>query len=91
MVITGNAGDGKTAFLEHLEGQAAEHHQAAFEEQRANGAAFSEAGRRFMLNHDGSQDEEAKDNGSVLAEFFAPYGGPDALAWPGDESPGHRD
>jgi serine/threonine protein kinase len=86
VVITGNAGDGKTAFLEHLEGQAAEHHQAAFEEPRANGAAFTVAGRRFVLNHDGSQDEEAKDNSSVLTEFFAPYAGPDALAWPGDQT-----
>ncbi len=39
-----------------------------------------------MLNHDGSQDEDAKSNDEVLSDFFHPYRGPDPAGWPDDQT-----
>jgi serine/threonine protein kinase len=86
VVITGNAGDGKTAFLEQLTAEAVERHGAVPGAARANGADFTLAGRAFLLNHDGSQDEDARDNDAVLADFFAPYRGASPSSWPSDQT-----
>ncbi|SPT60098.1 methylation-associated defense system protein kinase MAD6 [Actinomadura madurae] len=73
VVITGNAGDGKTAFLEHLVTAAMERGATAGE-TRENGADVRLLnGRWLRTNHDGSQDEGDKANDDVLAEFFAPF------------------
>jgi serine/threonine protein kinase len=85
VVITGNAGDGKTAFLESLTEQA-QKRGADLGTPRDNGADFTFNGRAFHLNHDGSQDEGEVANDDVLAEFFAPYGGMDSTNWPGNET-----
>ncbi|MFF8442222.1 protein kinase [Streptomyces californicus] len=85
VVITGNAGDGKTAFLEHLADEA-RRRGADFGESRANGDDFTLDGRSFHTNHDGSQDEGDTDNDTVLDTFLAAYRGTDPEAWPDGET-----
>ncbi|MCH0571407.1 protein kinase [Streptomyces sp. MUM 136J] len=85
VIITGNAGDGKTAFLQHLAATAAKK-GAAVRENRTNGDEFTYRGRLFRTNHDGSQDEDGTDNDSVLDAFLAPYRGGTADAWPDRET-----
>lgn len=85
VIITGNAGDGKTAFLERLAHEA-RRLGAAFDEPRANGDDFTLNGRSFHTNHDGSQDEGDTDNNAVLDAFLSPYQGNDSGAWPDDET-----
>lgn len=80
VVVTGNAGDGKTAFLESFERQAREL-GAAFGPQRPNGTDFTLEGHRFRTNHDGSQDEGEIGGDEVLEEFFLPFAGADDSAW----------
>ncbi|MFE5485852.1 protein kinase [Streptomyces sp. NPDC056527] len=82
VVVTGNAGDGKTAFLERFEQQARDA-GAVFGPPRPNGADFKLGKQEFRTNHDGSQDEEDSDSDLVLEEFFAPYTGEDESAWRG--------
>jgi serine/threonine protein kinase len=75
VVITGNAGDGKTAFLDRLLTTASANgpHQPA---RRDNGADLElSSGHWLRTNHDGSQDEGDKANDDVLLDFFAPFGG----------------
>jgi len=84
VVITGNAGDGKTAFLKKLEGLA-EEKGATFDAPVPNGCRFSLDGRRFVSNYDGSQDEDDQRNDDVLRAFFAPFAGNDRSSWPQDE------
>ena len=73
VVITGNAGDGKTAFLERLVAVAAER-GARPGAPRANGADLRlPDGRWLRTNNDGSQDEGDRGNDDVLLDFFAPF------------------
>lgn len=81
VVITGNAGDGKTAFLQRLEKKAIKH-QAEFQPPLVNGSRFRIRGRRFQTNYDGSQDEGERTSDEVLRDFFAPFAGDDAGTWP---------
>ena len=83
VAVTGNAGDGKTAFIQQLE-RATE--VAPTLVARANGSAFTWQGRRFITNHDGSQDEAEKTNDEVLREFLQPFEGDDSGGWPRDET-----
>ena len=83
VVVTGNAGDGKTAFIQQIENAIEE---ASTLERRPNGSTFSWAGRRFITNHDGSQDEDDVTNDEVLRGFFAPFEGDDSHDWPQDET-----
>ena len=78
VIVTGNAGDGKTAFLENLAATAREH-GAVFTSERANGADFELNGRRFHTNYDGSQDEDGVVSDEVLIEFFRPFAGDDQM------------
>ncbi|PSL08138.1 serine/threonine protein kinase [Haloactinopolyspora alba] len=78
VIVTGNAGDGKTAFLESLAATARER-GATFTSERANGADFELNGRRFDTNYDGSQDEDGVVSDDVLTEFFAPFAGADEV------------
>lgn len=81
VIVTGNAGDGKTAFIQQLEREAA----SGFK-QHPNGAEFVLSGRHFLTNYDGSQDEGNRANDEVLQEFLKPFEGGDARSWPSDES-----
>lgn len=83
VIISGNAGDGKTAFIQQLED--AEQVRATVK-KRLNGATFQFRGRTFTTNYDGSQDEETKLNDDVLSEFFGPFGGDNDRSWPTKET-----
>ena len=69
IIITGNAGDGKTAFIRHIEDRGK--YRQAFTNR--NGSTFQLNGLQFQSNYDGSQDEEERANNDVLNEFFAPF------------------
>jgi len=73
VIITGNAGDGKTAFLERLVAEARERGGQPGE-PRVNGMDLRLPGGRWLrTNNDGSQDEGDRANDDVLLEFFAPF------------------
>lgn len=80
VIVTGNAGDGKTAFLQRFEAKALDN-GAQFTAQRVNGSEFTLNGRRFRTNHDGSQDEAEVASDDVLADFFAAYAGTSSANW----------
>lgn len=80
VIISGNAGDGKTAFLQQLE-RRAEDEQATVDRSLPNGARFLLRGRTFLSNYDGSQDEGDQKNDDVLRAFFAPFKGNDSTGW----------
>lgn len=69
IIITGNAGDGKTAFIRQIEMTDGKARQLP----TGNGSEFHINGLRFESNYDGSQDERSTDNDEVLRRFFAPY------------------
>lgn len=69
VIITGNAGDGKTAFIKKIEEKAESGQRLV----NNNGASFKIKGVNYISNYDGSQDEEEKANDQVLEEFFAPF------------------
>ncbi|MBC7913844.1 MAG: protein kinase [Pyrinomonadaceae bacterium] len=69
VIITGNAGDGKTAFIRKIEGKANNVQKLA----HRNGANFNINGLTYQSNYDGSQDEDEKANDEVLAAFFKPF------------------
>ena len=69
VIITGNAGDGKTAFIRKIEAGATNVKRL----EHSNGATFTIAGVPFESNYDGSQDEDANVNDDVLREFFRPF------------------
>jgi serine/threonine protein kinase len=80
VVISGNAGDGKTAFLQKLE-QRAEEEGATVDRSLPNGTRFVLRGRTYLSNYDGSQDEGDQKNDDVLHTFLAPFAGSDVAAW----------
>jgi serine/threonine protein kinase len=86
VVITGNAGDGKTAFLQQLETAAGEQAQLVSSEALVNGRRFTTTQRTFLTNYDGSQDEDRQPNDEVLREFFGPFKGDDPASWPDAET-----
>ncbi len=74
IIITGNAGDGKTAFIQRLEEELRNDSRAQFAAlPTGNGASFRIGNLPFQSNYDGSQDEEAQDNSTVLDAFFRPF------------------
>ncbi|WP_303785789.1 serine/threonine protein kinase [Azovibrio restrictus] len=85
VLISGNAGDGKTAFLQKLEHHA-EALGATVDRGLPNGSRFELAGRRYLINYDGSQDEGDRENEEVLRQFFSPFSGESDTTWPVDET-----
>lgn len=69
VIITGNAGDGKTAFIKRIEKEASNVERFS----NRNGAKFLINGVTYQSNYDGSQDEEDRANNEVLSEFFQPF------------------
>jgi len=80
VIISGNAGDGKTAFLQKLERRAADE-QGTVDHSLPNGARIELRGRTFLSNYDGSQDEGDRKNNDVLRAFLAPFKGNDSKGW----------
>ena len=76
VIITGNAGDGKTAFIQSLE-KAVEDSGGIIDHpefNESNASRFNHNGLQFVANYDGSQDEgKNRANDLVLNEFFADF------------------
>ena len=73
LIITGNAGDGKTAFIKKIEKNPYVKDVQHFEHQ--NGARFKIGNVEYESNYDGSQDEAESVNNEVLEKFFEPFEG----------------
>jgi serine/threonine protein kinase len=71
VIITGNAGDGKTAFIRRVEELGT--NIELFDSH--NGARFDIGGIKYESNYDGSQDENNLKNIDVLRQFFSPFVG----------------
>tara|TARA_R110002049_G_scaffold309189_1_gene518300 strand:+ start:20336 stop:24487 length:4152 start_codon:yes stop_codon:yes gene_type:complete len=84
VIISGNAGDGKTAFIQQFEAFAES--KGAQIQRGANGAVFQLKGHTYQSNYDGSQDEGDEGNDAVLQKFFAPFEGEDADRWPENQT-----
>lgn len=79
VIISGNAGDGKTAFIQQFEAFAES--KGAQMQRGANGAVFQLKGHTYQSNYDGSQDEGDERNDAVLQKFFAPFAGKVKSGW----------
>lgn len=81
VLLTGNPGDGKTAFLEHvrrkLEGVGAE-----FDFSDPNGWKAGLNGRVYAANYDASESHKGRHANDILDEMLAPLAGASA---PGDD------
>ena len=86
VLISGNAGDGKTAFIQQVEAEARRQNGNVQQYGTGNGTTFELNGRAFRTNYDGSQDEGDKINDDVLRQFFAPFAGADSATWPANET-----
>lgn len=76
IIITGNAGDGKTACIQRLEKYIQKNLDEQFQNlPTKNGAVFTVKGIRYQSNYDGSQHEGDRSNDRVLDEFFQPFEG----------------
>ena len=71
VIITGNAGDGKTAFIQKIEEDTQSKNLQRFTHR--NGSSFLLNGIRYETNYDGSQDQEESINDEVLNDFFSPF------------------
>jgi hypothetical protein len=72
VIMSGNAGDGKTAFIQRLERQLHDR-GATFASRSANGSIFTWEGRNYHTVYDGSQDEGATGSDELLDDFFAAF------------------
>jgi serine/threonine protein kinase len=84
VIISGNAGDGKTAFIQQFEAFAES--KGAQMLRGGNGTIFQLKGHTFQSNYDGSQDEGDDRNDAVLQKFFEPFSGKDASRWPTNQT-----
>lgn len=84
VVISGNAGDGKTAFIQQFEAFAES--MGAQMQRGANGSVFQLKGHTYQSNYDGSQDEGGERNDVVLQKFFAPFAGKTTSDWPENQT-----
>jgi serine/threonine protein kinase len=83
LVISGNAGDGKTAFIRMIEDELRARGATVAVKVGGNGARLEYEGLSFVTNWDGSQDEGDNSNDDVLANFFSPFAGSSPVP-PGD-------
>lgn len=84
VIITGNAGDGKTAFIQQFEDYAVG--KGVQMQRGSNGTVFQLNGHSFYSNYDGSQDEGDEHNEVVLNKFFSSFKGTDRLNWPSNQT-----
>lgn len=76
VIITGNAGDGKTAFLQQVEQYFATELGVALDRiPTGNGSRWRHEQLVYESNYDGSQDEGDVESDEVLARFLAPFKG----------------
>jgi serine/threonine protein kinase len=77
VIISGNAGDGKTAFIQMTEARLKAEGATIQSRPAGNGLVARLHGRTLVTNWDGSQVEGERANDDTLVEFFAPFAGPD--------------
>jgi len=75
VLITGNAGDGKTAYLQQLEDAFRQSGAEVAALESGNGAEWAYGGVDYRSNYDGSQDEGDTSSDEVLADFLGPFEG----------------
>jgi hypothetical protein len=75
VILTGNAGDGKTAFIQRVEAKAQSLGATNLVGTRY-GSSLVLKGRRYQTIYDGSEDEQGKTNRQRLEEFFDDFTGP---------------
>lgn len=75
VIVTGNAGDGKTAFLQQVEALFRQNGALVERLPSDNGSQWQFQGVSYETNYDGSQDEGDRSNDAVLARFLAPFEG----------------
>ncbi len=86
VIVTGNAGDGKTAFLQQVEALFRENGATVDRLPSDNGSRWEFQGVHYETNYDGSQDEGDRANDAVLATFLAPFEGGSLKALDGDKA-----
>jgi hypothetical protein len=74
VILTGNAGDGKTAFIQMVEKLAAQQ-GLGVTRQGSLGAELRIAGQTCRTLYDGSVDSDSQSNMEMLQEFLAPFEG----------------
>jgi serine/threonine protein kinase len=85
VIVTGNAGDGKTAFLQQVEALFEQNGAAITRLPSKNGSTWTWEGRSYSTNYDGSQDEEDRSNDAVLDAFFKPFEGEEMAGLSGSD------
>lgn len=83
VIVTGNAGDGKTAFLQQVEALFEQNGASVTRLPTKNGSTWTWEGRNYETNYDGSQDEEDRSNDDVLDSFLKPFEGEDGVGLSG--------
>lgn len=73
-ILTGNAGDGKTAFIQKVEEEAIAR-GAQVTEKNSLGTTFTFDGRLFRTLYDGSVETRERSNKEMLADFFVNVAG----------------
>lgn len=76
VILTGNAGDGKTAFIQKVE-EAAAKNGADFQRRDSLGTTFVTDGCTFHTLYDGSVDSGVVSNRQMLTRFFRELSGKD--------------
>jgi serine/threonine protein kinase len=85
VIVTGNAGDGKTAYVQTVE-QFFQQLGAEIEAlPTGNGSRWTHGALNYQTNYDGSQDEEDLENNAVLEQFFSPFSGDTLVGLDGGE------
>lgn len=74
VILSGNAGDGKTAYIERVEAYAQDQGAQDFV-KTDNGCTFNLNGVAFQTLYDGSQDFQGEKNDAVLTGFFKEFEG----------------
>lgn len=74
VILTGNAGDGKTAFIQKLE-EAASERGATVSKPNSLGSTFVIGGRQYKTLYDGSVELSGTSNLTMLSDFFAEFKG----------------
>ncbi len=72
VLVTGNAGDGKTAFIQHVE-QIATERGAVVLDSSPNGRHLTLGEREIVTLYDGSQDEQDRTSDELLLDFLHPF------------------
>ena len=86
VIVTGNAGDGKTAYLQKVEQYFRDLGASIEPLPTGNGSRWVHGQLSYQTNYDGSQDEADVENDTVLGRFFAPFSGPQLMGLDGDQA-----